>query len=69
MILACCAICEYHEKVEIDFKVHSKCQKENCLSMYSNCVRNAAVKKFICQNTLDHTEGPSSALEICYPLA
>jgi hypothetical protein len=69
MILVCCSICEYHEKVEIDCKLYSKCQKENCLSMYSNCVRDAAVKKFISENTLDQTEELSSALEICYPLA
>ena len=69
MILACCAICEHHEKVEIDCKLNSKCQKENCLSRYSNCVRDAAVKKFISVNTLDQTEELSSALEICYPLA
>ena len=69
MILACCSTCEYHEKVEIDFKVHSKCQKENCLSMYSNCVTKAAVKKFVSQNSIDQKEEPSSALEICYPLA
>jgi hypothetical protein len=69
MILACCSTCEYHEKVEIDRTQYSKCQKENCLSMYSNCVTHAAVKRFISQNTLDHTEEPASALEICYPLA
>jgi len=68
MILACCAICEHHEKVEIDCKLHSKCQKENCLSRYSNCVRDEAVKRFIRQNKLDVKEEPSSALEICYPL-
>ena len=69
MILACCAICEHHEKVEIDCKLHSKCQKENCLSMYSNCVTHTAVKKFVSQNTLEQKDEPSSALEICYPLA
>jgi hypothetical protein len=68
MILAFCSICEYHEKVEIDCKLHSKCQKENCLSMYSNCVRDEAVKRFLSQNNLDVKEKPSSALEICYPL-
>ena len=69
MILACCSTCEYHEKVEIESKLYSKCQKENCLSMYSNCVTNAAVKKFVSQNSLDQKEEPASALEICYPLA
>jgi hypothetical protein len=69
MILACCSACEHHEKVEIDLTFYSKCQKENCLSMYSNCVTHEAVKRFVSQNTLDHTEEPSSALEICYPLA
>jgi len=69
MLLVCCLKCEYHEKVDLDYKLYSRCQKENCLSIYSNCVRNAAIKKFISQNSLDHTEEPSSALEICYPLA
>ena len=69
MILACCETCEYHEKVEIELTFYSKCQKENCLSMYSNCVTNRAVERFVSQNTLDDTEEPSSALEICYPLA
>ena len=69
MILTCCSTCEYHEKVEIDHTLYSKCQKENCLSMYSNCVTNLAVKRFVSQNTSDRTEEPSSALEICYPLA
>ena len=68
MILAFCSICEYHETVEIDCTLYSKCQKENCLSIYSNCVTHKAVKRFVSQNTLDHTEEPSSALEICYPL-
>ena len=37
--------------------------------MYSNCVTNTAVKKFVSQNSLDQKEEPASALEICYPLA
>jgi hypothetical protein len=69
MILACCTTCEYHEKVKIDYTPYSKCQKENCLSIYSNCVTNRAVQRFVAQNALDNTEEPSSALEICYPLA
>jgi hypothetical protein len=69
MILACCSTCEYHKKVEIDLTFHSKCQKENCLSMYSKCIINIAVQRFVALNNLDHTEESSSALEICYPLA
>ena len=69
MILACCSTCECHEKVEIDRTLYSKCQKENCLSIYSNCITHKAVKRFVSQNTLDPTEESSSALEICYPLA
>ena len=69
MILTCCSTCEYHEEFEIDCKFYSRCQKENCLSMYSNCVTHRAVRKFVSQNTLDQTAEPSSALEICYPLA
>jgi hypothetical protein len=69
MILAHCVKCEFHERVEIDKKLYSKCGKENCLAMYSNCVRVTAVNKFVSENDLDKAENRSSALEICYPLA
>jgi hypothetical protein len=69
MILAHCLKCEFHEGVEIDQKMHSKCNKENCLAMYSNCVRVIAVNKFVSENDLDNTKDHSSALDICYPLA
>ncbi len=67
MIIAFCSKCSHHEKVEIDNELYSKCNKENCLSMYSNCIRVIAVNKFISQNELSGKEKPSSALEICYP--
>ena len=69
MILAHCIKCEFHERVDINHKLYSKCNKENCLAMYSNCVRVTAVNKFISENNLDNTKDRSSALEICYPLA
>jgi len=69
MILATCLKCEFHEKLEIDQKLFSKCKKENCLAMYSNCVRVTAVNKFVSDNDLDNVKDRSSALEICYPLA
>jgi hypothetical protein len=69
MILAHCVKCEFHEEVETDQKVFSKCNKENCLAMYSNCVRVTAVNKFVSENDLDNAKDRSSALEICYPLA
>jgi len=69
MILAHCVKCEFHQKVEIDQKPFSKCNKENCLAMYSNCVRVTAVNKFVSENDLDNNKDRSSALEICYPLA
>lgn len=69
MILAHCLKCEFHERVEIDHKLYSKCNKENCLSIYSNCVRVTAVNKFVSENDLDNVKDQSSALEICYPLA
>jgi len=68
MILAYCVKCEFHEKVEIDSKLYSKCGKENCLSIYSNCIRVMAINKFILENDLDKIKDQSSALEICYPL-
>jgi len=69
MILAHCLKCEFHEKVEIDQKLYSKCNKENCLAMYSNCVRVTAVNKFVSDNDLNKAKDQPSALEICYPLA
>ena len=69
MILAYCVKCDFHEKVDIDQMPYSKCGKENCLAMYSNCVRVTAVNKFVSDNDLDKNKGGSSALEICYPLA
>ena len=67
MIVAYCSRCEHHERIERDSELHSKCTKENCLSIYSNCIRVIAVSKFISQNSLNGKEKPSSALEICYP--
>ena len=69
MILAHCLKCEFHERVEIDHKLYSKCNNENCLSIYSNCVRVTAVKKFVSENDVNQVKDLSSALEICYPLA
>ena len=69
MILAHCLKCEFHEKFEIDKMIYSKCSKENCLSIYSNCVRVKAVKKFVSNNATSQIDEQSTALEICYPLA
>ena len=69
MILAHCLKCEFHKRVEIDHKLYSKCRKENCLSIYSNCVRVTAIKKFVAENDINQVKDLSSALEICYPLA
>ena len=69
MILAHCLKCEFHERVEIDNKLYSKCGKENRLSIYTNCIRVAAIKKFILENDLDTIKDPPSAMELCYPLA
>ena len=69
MIIAYCSSCKHHDKVGIDNELHSKCYKENCLSIYSNCIKAIAVDMFISQNDLNAKERPSSALEICYPKA
>ena len=69
MILAHCLQCEFHEKTEIENRIYSKCNKENCLAMYSNCVRVTAVNKFVSENRLKTFKDRASALEICYPLA
>ena len=69
MILSCCLHCQFHEKVEIECRSFSRCVKENCLSIYFDCVINTAVKSFISQNSTEGGKEASSALEICYPLA
>jgi len=69
MILAHCFNCRFHEKVELNNTTSSRCNKENCLAIYSNCVRVTAVKKFVSQDTINELDDQSSALEICYPLA
>ena len=68
MLLVYCSKCEHHEKVELNHKSHSRCLKENCLSIYSNCLTQAAVKKFIADNNFDDRKMRDSALEMCYPL-
>ena len=69
MILRYCLECEYHEKISLDGNEHSRCHKENCLSLYSDCVINAAIRKFVGDNEFDILKKPKSALETCYPLA
>jgi len=68
MILIYCIKCEFHERVQIDSTLSSKCCKESCLSIYSNCFRVAAIKKFISENNLHSIKDRLSALDICYPL-
>ena len=67
-ILTYCIKCEFHERVDIDNKLYSKCGKENCLSIYSNCISVAAIKKFILENDMANIKDRSSALELCYPV-
>ena len=69
MIIKYCSKCEYHEGITLDGKLNSKCHKEGCLSIYSNCIANAAIKKFVYDNDFDVSNRPKSALETCYPLA
>ena len=69
MILAHCSKCGFHEKTEVDNQLYSRCNKENCLAIYSNCIRVIAVQSFVSQNASEQIEERSSALEICYPLA
>ena len=68
MILIYCQKCEHHLVVEGEGEIHSKCEKENCLSVYSECVAKAELKTFIAQNTSDQKR-QLSALDICYPSA
>jgi hypothetical protein len=66
MVLQCCERCDYHELTEISAEEHSKCGKENCLSIYAKCVTEEAVRQFIYRNEPGRIEQPTSALDICY---
>jgi len=68
MILTYCIKCEFHERVGIENKLYSKCGKENRLSIYSNCIKVTAIKKFILENDMANIKERSSALELCYPV-
>ena len=67
MILSYCKKCEHHVQVEIASVTHSRCLKENCLSVYAKCFTEEAVRQFIRKNTDKKYDPPDSALEICYP--
>jgi len=67
MILIHCLKCRSHEEVKVDGVSYSRCGKENCLSMYSDCVANAAMKQFIHRNRLASLDRTETALKLCYP--
>ena len=67
MILSYCQKCEYHKQLEIANETHSRCLKENCLSVYAKCFAEEAVRQFIEKNKQGRHDPSSSALEICYP--
>ena len=69
MILSYCKHCEYHSLVEIESQSHSRCLKENCLAMYSKCLTDKAVEKFLQHNEDQKKELGNSALDLCYPKA
>ena len=69
MILSYCKHCEHHSIVEIEDHKHSRCLKENCLAVYSKCLAQKAVEKFLCENDDHKKELGNSALDICYPKA
>jgi hypothetical protein len=67
MILIHCVKCRYHEEVNVSGASDSRCRKENCLSKYSDCITNAAMKQFIDRNRLASLDRPETALDLCYP--
>ena len=69
MILSYCKHCEHHSTVEIEGQMHSRCLKENCLVVYSRCLTQSAVERFLQENDDYKTELENSALDICYPKA
>jgi hypothetical protein len=68
MILVHCLKCTYHDEATIDGEAVSRCRKENCLSMYSDCVADAAMSQFIEDNRVPVLEPRATALELCYPI-
>jgi len=67
MVLVHCLKCRYHESLTTEGEAVSRCRKENCLSVYSDCVANAAMSQFIEGNRLPALERGETALELCYP--
>ena len=67
MVLAHCLKCRYHKILTTEGEAVSRCRKENCLSVYSHCVANAAMSQFIEGNRLPALERGETALELCYP--
>jgi len=47
MILTMCKICENHETREDSNGWKSFCQKENCWSMYSQCINKQAINEYM----------------------
>ena len=66
MLLFYCRECVYHEIVDLREHQQSKCVKENCLSIYTKCLTDEAVKQFIDRDKPKLTVMIDSALEICY---
>ena len=62
-----CLQCKFHEELKIDGTSFSRCTKENCLSIYSDCITAVAMVRFLEQNRLSHLKKTDSALEVCYP--
>ncbi len=69
MIVSHCKHCEHHSTVEIEGHMHSRCMKENCLVIYSRCLTQKAVEKFLREDEEHKKELENSALDICYPTA
>ena len=57
MILSYCKNCEYHSTVKILDDMHSRCQKENCLVIYSKCLTEKAVERLDIQTTSVSADG------------
>ena len=66
MIIKYCNKCAYHEVVEIEKVNQSRCGKENCLSLYTKCVTEEALRQFLKNDKRNIREVTHSALEICY---
>ena len=51
MIIKCCSPCGFHQIKQLEKERISYCQKENCWSKFSRCIRNKTLNRFLEQES------------------